>query len=123
MQKLEKNANPKAQLIFGGSLTAEKLQLLVLFDFDYADEKLVKLFTEELKQNPQISISALQRKYSLGFNRAAHNLELIDGLRILWKKSDNGTVVAVLPFPNVAKALQWNESHQKIGEFLAEKVK
>ncbi|OAQ14974.1 hypothetical protein F480_10325 [Bibersteinia trehalosi Y31] len=41
MQKLEKNANPKAQLIFGGSLTAEKLQLLVLFDFDYADEKLV----------------------------------------------------------------------------------
>lgn len=70
----------------------------MLFGFDYADEKLVKLFTEELKQNPQISISALQRKYSLGFNRAVHNLELIDGLRILWKKSDNGTVVAVLPF-------------------------
>lgn len=37
----EKNANPEAQLIFGSSLTAEKLQLLVLFDFDYADEKLV----------------------------------------------------------------------------------
>lgn len=51
------------------------------------------------------------------------NLELIDGLRILWKKSDNGTVVAVLPFPNIAKALQRNESHQKIGEFLAEKIK
>ncbi|MGQ8820546.1 DNA translocase FtsK [Bibersteinia trehalosi] len=99
------------------------MQLLVLFGFDYTDERLVQLFIEELKQNPQISISSLQRKYSLGFNRAARSLELIDGLRILWKKSDNGTVVAVLPFPNVAKALQRNESHQKIGEFLAEKVK
>ncbi|WP_429945715.1 hypothetical protein V5G99_07995 [Bibersteinia trehalosi] len=74
--KIGKNANPEAQLIFGGSLTAEKLQLLVLFGFDYADERLVQLFIEELKQNPQLSIAALQRKYSLDFARAARNLEL-----------------------------------------------
>lgn len=49
--------------------------------------------------------------------------ETIDGLKVLWKKNDNGTVVAVLPFPNVANSLQRDSSYQLIGEFLAEKIK
>lgn len=76
MQEMEKSANEEATLICGNGFGADTLQLFMLFGFDYTDEKLVQLFTEELKQNPQISISALQRKYSLGFPRAVRNLEL-----------------------------------------------
>lgn len=43
---------------------------------DYYDNELVKQFMVELRQNPAITIAALQRKYSLGFNRVAHNLEI-----------------------------------------------
>lgn len=43
----------------------------------------------------------------------------IDGLRVCWKRNENGTVVAVLPFPNIPNGLLRNASLQQIGEFLA----
>lgn len=42
----------------------------------------------------------------------------IDGLRVCWKRNENGTVVAVLPFPNIPNGLLRNTSLQQIGEFL-----
>lgn len=76
MQEMEKSVTEEATIIFGCDVGIEKVQLLVLFGFDYTDEKWVQLFIEELKQNPQLSIAALQRKYSLDFARAARNLKI-----------------------------------------------
>lgn len=42
----------------------------------YDDNELVTLFMEELRQNPLVRISTLQRKYSLGFSRVAHHLDI-----------------------------------------------
>lgn len=41
-----------------------------------SDEELIATFIEELRQNPTLTVSSLQRRYSLGFNRAARNLEI-----------------------------------------------
>lgn len=39
------------------------------------NENLIRLFVTELKNNPDVKIAYLQRKFSLGFNRASANLE------------------------------------------------
>lgn len=45
--------------------------------------------------------------------------ELIDGLKVKWKRNKNGTIVVVLPFPNIPNGLLRNQSIQLIGGFLA----
>lgn len=65
-------------------------------------------------------------RYEDDFNLAfsdgyrSFKLEMIDNLPVRWKRNENSTVVAVLPFPNVQRyGLQRNRSMQQIGEFLA----
>lgn len=41
-----------------------------------SDDLLIEKFVEELRQNPTLTISSLQRQYSIGFNRAARHLEI-----------------------------------------------
>lgn len=49
----------------------------------------------------------------------AFNEEIIDSLKLKWKCNENGTIVAVLPFPNVARyGLQKNSHIQAFGDFL-----
>lgn len=63
--------------------------------------------------------------YEDEFNKAfsdgysAFNTEIIDELKVKWKRNENGTIVAVLPFPNIANGLLRNQSMQLIGHFLA----
>lgn len=49
----------------------------------------------------------------------AFNTEEIDNLKLKWKRNENGTIVTVLPFPNVARfGLTKNSTIQSFGEFL-----
>lgn len=49
----------------------------------------------------------------------AFNEQKIDNLTLKWKRNENGTIVAVLPFPNVARyGLQKETTIQDFGDFL-----
>lgn len=67
--------------------------------------------------------------YENDFNSAfsdgirSFNEETIDRLKVFWKFNEQGTLVAVLPFPNIPRGLLRNSSIQEIGNFLACKIK
>lgn len=46
------------------------------FNMDYSDEELVEKFMAELRHNPNVTISSLQRRYLLGFNRVVRLFDM-----------------------------------------------
>lgn len=62
-------------IIGAGFESDQHIKIALLFGYQYSDEDLIEAFIEELKENPNIRIAALQRKYSLGFTRAVRNLD------------------------------------------------
>ncbi|XXQ67375.1 hypothetical protein ACKLNO_06970 [Neisseriaceae bacterium B1] len=69
------------------------------------------------------------KSYETEFNIAfsdgykSFNEEQIEHVVLKWKRNENGTVVAVLPFPNAPTGLKHNSTIQKVGERLAELIK
>lgn len=62
-------------IIGAGFESDQHIKIALLFGYQYSDEDLIEAFIEELKENPNIRIATLQRKYSLGFTRAVRNLD------------------------------------------------
>lgn len=59
--------------------------------------------------------------FSDGYKR--FQCEDVGELTVRWKRNENGTVVAVLPFPNAPTGLKSHTSIQAIGEYLRELIK
>lgn len=62
-------------IIGAGFESDQHIKIALLFGYQYSDEDLIEAFIEELKENPNIRIATLQRKYSLSFTRAVRNLD------------------------------------------------
>lgn len=86
LDAIQQCCHEDATIIMGSRLNNEaRLSLFVLAGYgeiksnkpilvtsnDYDENTLLEYFIEELRQNPDISIATLQRKYELGFSRTA----------------------------------------------------
>lgn len=61
-------------------------------------------------------------EFNLAFadNDMAFNNEIVGDLVLQWKKNDNGTIIAILPFPNaVNKGLKSHSDIEAMGKNLA----
>ena len=64
-------------------------------------------------------------KFNLAFtdNNEEFTSEMVGSLTLQWKKNDNGTIIAVLPFPNAQnKGLKSHSDIEAMGERLAELI-
>ncbi|QLB42452.1 MULTISPECIES: hypothetical protein [Mannheimia] len=96
MGEIEQYANEDAAIIVGADYSGDHLRLFILGGYgeikepikqhvvelprenkpEYYDAQLVEQFIDALRDNPATSIASLQRRYSIGFNRTAHNLDI-----------------------------------------------
>lgn len=80
------------------------------------------------KYQPKLII-CFGKTYETEFNIAfsdgykSFNEEQIEHVVLKWKKNDNGTIVAVLPFPNSPTGLKHHSTIQLVGERLGELLK
>lgn len=76
MEQIYSNGKAEARYIVSAGFESDhNVKISLLFGYQYSDGDLVEVFIEELKQKPEVRISALQRKYSLSFTRAVRNLD------------------------------------------------